>query len=225
MDALLGDRSQLKPEGYKAATNSGFRKCNSNTCRDTCSSPEQFSHVYSSILAHTHLRLMTPGYVLCTVKQDVFLSSVLAARFFLIHHPPSPSSLLNPTHSHPAICRPSSSHSVFHVGWASGRQQQIAKRNQQKPQRRTIPLLGKAGFTERRFPPGGELSLSKGLGRKNTTLPSTLLPRKPGGNPGPETACPVPSQQVLDLQGRPEARPQGRESAQGKPDESARSQM
>lgn len=99
----------MKPEGYKAATNSGFRKCNSNTCRDTCSSPEQFSHVYISILAHTHLRLMTPGYVLCTVKQDVFLSSVLAARFFLIHHPPIPSSLLNPTHSHPAICRPSSS--------------------------------------------------------------------------------------------------------------------
>ena len=35
-------------------------------------------------------------------------------------------------------------------------------------------------------------------------------------------AC--PPQQVLDLKGRPKARPQGRESAQGKPDESARSQ-
>lgn len=98
----------------------------------------------SQSCVHQHTCSYTPGTHdprICPMHCKI--SSVLAARFFLLHHPPIPLSLLNPTHSHSAICHPSSSRSVFHVGWASGRQQQNANRNRQKPQRRTIPLLGK----------------------------------------------------------------------------------
>lgn len=123
------------------------------------------SRVYISILAHTHLRLMTPGYVLLTGKQDVFLSSVLAARFFFIHHPPIPSSLLNPTHSHSAICRPSSSRSVFHVGWASGRQQQIANKPKETPEK-NHSFSWKSRFQRAAFPARGRVLLIQRTGEE-----------------------------------------------------------
>ena len=86
-DALLGDRSQLKPEGYKAVTNSGSRKCNSNTCRDTCSSPEQFTVVCTSAYLLTHNWDSWPRDMSYSLENKMFsyhLSLLPASSSFII---------------------------------------------------------------------------------------------------------------------------------------------
>lgn len=169
----------MKPEGYKAATNSGFRKCNSNTCRDTCSSPEQFSHVYISILAHTHLRLMTG---ICPMHCKTRCFPIILFLLPLLPHSPSayPISLLNPTHSHPAICRPSSSRCFpCRVGlWEAATDRK--EKPTETPEKNHF-FTWKSRFHRAAFPPGERVVVIKGLGGKTPHFLPRFYPENQAG--------------------------------------------
>lgn len=81
----------------------------------------------------------------------------------------------------------------------------------------------KSRFQRAAFPARGRVLLIQRTGEEKHCTSFHASTQKTQWEPRPGNCVACPPQQVLDLKGRPKARPQGRESAQGKPDESARS--
>lgn len=133
----------------------------------------------------------------------------LLPAFFLIHHSFPSCRLLSPTHT------------VFHVKWVSGRDQQDFKWPRPKPLR-SHSFPGDAGFKKWRFPPGGKTTSPHPdhVEKKNSILPTPPQIRKTCRGPWPRSGVSRPSHQVPDRKSlvRPSgARPQRTKSARGSP--------
>lgn len=120
----------------------------------------------------------------------------------LLPHSPSAYPIKSPE-SHPFTpCHLSSIIiTLFSTGWPLGGSNRSQRETNRNPREEPFLYLEKQ-VLQSGVSPLKELSLSKGLGEKHHTSfhASTQKTRR---EPRPwQTACPVPSQQVLDLQGR-----------------------
>ena len=182
-----------RPVSFKAR---GVQGCHEQWFHKTTQTLALLQNMSQSCV-HQHTCSYTPGTHdpgICPMHCKIRYFPIISPCCPLLPHSPSAYPIKSPESLPFTLCHLSSITITLRFPCRVGLWEAATERKQKSTEtpEKNHSFTWKGGFKERRFPPGGEFSLSKELGRKNTALPSTLQHRKPSGNPGPETACPVP---------------------------------